>query len=181
MNMKTNRAVSADYRDDIAAIRAGARPALMLSRRPAAELVRASADAPAKHAAKHTVLVVESITSVCDFLARALKMSGFGVATAKSPVEALILTDYLEPAAILIDASTTRGNMSTLSMLRARCSKSAIIMLAARPATSDARDALLAGADDYVVGPISKELVKRILHESLRNGLGPPRREICVR
>ena len=187
MNTKLIRSFNADahesaegqHREQRAPRRPPSRPELTLVRPPTS---RDSGGFVAKKAAPHTILIVENVPAVCEFLSRALRMSGYEVAVAKSPVEALILSDYICPSAILIDVSMPgEGGMTTLNMLRSRGNKRMIIMLAGHATTKSARLALLAGADDYVAGPLSKDFIRSIVRDAVGDGAAPERSGPCAR
>jgi two-component system response regulator MprA len=110
------------------------------------------------------VLVVDDEPAVRDALERALRSSGYGVATAADGLEGLDRLAGESPDLVVLDILMPRlDGLETCRRLRAAGDRTPVLMLTARDAVGDRVEGLDAGADDYLVKPFAlDELLARI-------------------
>jgi two-component system response regulator MprA len=110
------------------------------------------------------VLVVDDEPAVRDALERALRSSGYGVATASDGLEGLDRMAAEPPDLVVLDILMPRmDGIDACRRLRAAGDRTPVLMLTARDAVGDRVEGLDAGADDYLVKPFAlEELLARI-------------------
>ena len=115
-----------------------------------------------------SILLVDDVEKVLDFMSSFLKNEGFEIATALSGSEALVKIKEVNPSLVVLD--WMMPNMSGLDVCREirKISKVGIIMVTAKSDEMDKIVGLEVGADDYITKPFSlRELLARI-HSVLR-------------
>ena len=118
------------------------------------------------------VLVVDDDTAIREALERALRLEGFGVATAAGGRAALASVAARPPAAIVLDVGMPDLNgRAVCARLRADGVRTPILILSARDEVEDRVAGLQAGADDYLVKPFAVEELVARLHALLRRGV----------
>jgi two-component system response regulator MprA len=110
------------------------------------------------------ILVVDDEPAVRDALDRALRASGYGVATAVDGAEGLDRLVSERPDLVVLDILMPRlDGLEACRRLRASGDRTPVLMLTARDAVGDRVEGLDAGADDYLVKPFAlDELLARI-------------------
>jgi DNA-binding response OmpR family regulator len=117
------------------------------------------------------VLVVDDDAAIREALERALRLEGFGVATAPGGRAALESVAGRPPAAIVLDVGMPDLNgRAVCARLRADGIRTPILILSARDEVADRVAGLQAGADDYLVKPFAVEELVARLHALLRRG-----------
>lgn len=121
------------------------------------------------------VLVVDDDEDVRSSLARALRLSGFAVATASDGAAALRAVADDPPDCMVLDVTMPRmDGVAVVTALRALGHEVPVCLLSARSTVDDRVVGLEAGADDYLVKPFAlAELVAR-LQALLRRPPAPP-------
>lgn len=121
------------------------------------------------------VLVVDDDEDVRSSLARALRLSGFAVATASDGATALRAVADDPPDCVVLDVTMPRmDGVAVVTALRALGHEVPVCLLSARSTVDDRVVGLEAGADDYLVKPFAlAELVAR-LQALLRRPAAPP-------
>lgn len=122
-----------------------------------------------------TVLVVEDDPGARKYICLTLHKAGFSVVEADSGEEALHLFDQSIPQAALLDIGLPgMDGLEVCQRMRQRRQDTAILMITGRGDDSDKVSGLDLGADDYLVKPISPEVlvarVKAVLRRCLRRG-----------
>ena len=111
---------------------------------------------------KHTILIIDDDSSICEILEFNLKNEGFSVVVANSAEEGF---DKLTPHTNLILLDVMMGGMSGYKMaekIRANGNQTPIIFLTAKDTENDMLTGFSVGADDYISKPFSiKELIAR--------------------
>jgi two-component system, OmpR family, response regulator MprA len=108
------------------------------------------------------VLVVDDEPQLRRALERALKLEGYDVELAADGEQALGSIASRPMDAIVLDVlMPKRDGLEVARELRARGDRTPILMLTARDAVQDRVDGLDAGADDYVVKPFARALMRR--------------------
>lgn len=109
------------------------------------------------------VLIIDDDPDTIDLVKRILRLSNFDVASARSGVEALSITDQLQPDVILLDLMMPEiDGKATLKKIR-EITQAPIIILSALLAKENIVELLNLGGDDYVTKPFHRdELVARI-------------------
>jgi two-component system alkaline phosphatase synthesis response regulator PhoP len=122
--------------------------------------------APPGEAAHSTVLVVDDEPDLLELLTYTLEREGFRVLTARDGLEGLKAAEAAPPDLFIVDIMMPRMDGVELTQrLRedARLRLTPILMLTARTGERDEIAGLDAGADDYLVKPISpRRLVSRV-------------------
>jgi len=124
-----------------------------------------------------TILVVEDESSIASFVSLYLKNAGFGVRTASSGGEALMLAATHPPALIVLDLMLPDIDGIEVCRRLRQQSDVPILMLTARDEDVDKIIGLEVGADDYLTKPFNpRELVARI--KSVLRRSAPERRDL---
>ena len=111
------------------------------------------------------VLVVEDEQRISQFLKKGLTEKGYSVDAVGDADSALERTATAAPDLIILDLLLpgSRDGLELCRELRARGTRSKIIMLTARDTVENKIEGLDAGADDYLVKPFSfRELLARM-------------------
>jgi heavy metal response regulator len=110
------------------------------------------------------ILIVEDERQIAAFLERGLKEEGYAIDVVYNGNDALDWAAAVEYDGIVLDVMLPgRDGFSVCRELRARGSKTPILMLTARDTVDDRVTGLDLGADDYLVKPFAfKELVARL-------------------
>jgi heavy metal response regulator len=110
------------------------------------------------------ILIVEDERQIAAFLERGLKEEGYAIDVVYNGTDALDWAAAVEYDGIVLDVMLPgRDGFSVLRELRARGSKTPVLMLTARDTVDDRVNGLDLGADDYLVKPFAfKELVARL-------------------
>lgn len=128
------------------------------------------------HPGPHQVLIIEGNDEFREVLSAHLRAMGFGVTSSASSLSGLsqIIQDHActPLAGLLLDLHVPMlGGMAVLQELQVRHLQVPVIMMAHAEDISKLRDAVTAGAHDYLVKPIDGELFRR---KCLRTFLGQP-------
>ena len=118
---------------------------------------------------KVRVLLIEDDPKIVRAIARGLRGEGFEPVTAKTGEEGFFLLSRESFDVVILDwMLPARDGIEVLRTLRARGSKTPVLLLTARDAVEDRVLGLNAGADDYLVKPFAfAELLARV-HALLR-------------
>ena len=110
------------------------------------------------------ILIVEDEHQIAAFLERGLKEEGYAIDVVYNGNDALDWAAAVEYDGIVLDVMLPgRDGFSVLRELRARGSRTPVLMLTARDTVDDRVNGLDLGADDYLVKPfVFKELVARL-------------------
>ena len=110
------------------------------------------------------ILIVEDERQIAAFLERGLKEEGYAIDVVYNGNDALDWAAAVEYDGIVLDVMLPgRDGFSVCRELRARGSKTPVLMLTARDTVDDRVTGLDIGADDYLVKPFAfKELVARL-------------------
>ena len=112
------------------------------------------------------VLVVDDDPVILKLLQVNFEMEGFAVVTASDGNEGLSAARAEHPDVVVTDVMMPgMDGLALVAALRSEpgTEKTPIIVLSAKAQTSDRRDGLRAGADDYVTKPFEPlELVERV-------------------
>lgn len=117
-----------------------------------------------------TILVVDDDPNALDIVSTYLSASGYRVATASDGRQALATAEEVKPAIVLLDIMMP--GMDGLEVSRVVKNHPAlvntrVILLTARGDFTDKQRGLQAGADDYIVKPISLEELGRTVERNL--------------
>ena len=120
------------------------------------------------------VLVVDDEPLVCTMLGDAIRMFGYNVTAASGGPEALRLVSAVAPALALLDLRMPgMPGMEVLKRLRAGYPRLPVVIVSGEPDDEVKRQALEAGAFDYVAKPFSiahlKIVVKAAILSAGRN------------
>jgi two-component system alkaline phosphatase synthesis response regulator PhoP len=126
------------------------------------------------------VLLVDDEEDLLEMLAYPLEREGFRVLTARDGVEGLRVASAEQPDLVVLDVMMPRlDGMEVTRRMRedARLRLTPILMLTARTAEGDEIEGLDAGADDYLIKPVSARLfvtrVKALLRRGERDDAAP--------
>ncbi|WP_085314661.1 response regulator [Derxia lacustris] len=125
------------------------------------------------------LLIVEDDTQIGDSLRSALGRAGHAVDIARNGAEAEHALAGAEFDLVLLDLGLPGGKSGTevLRALRARGSKTPVIVITARDGVGERVDTLDLGADDYLVKPFElSELqarIRAVLRRAVANTAGP--------
>ncbi|MFF7816394.1 response regulator [Streptomyces sp. NPDC007945] len=118
------------------------------------------------------VLLIEDDASVRDGMELVLRRHGYGVATAATGEEALALLDSSDGVkvelAVLDLMLPGMDGFEVCRRIRARTTTLPVIMLTARGDDHDIVTGLEAGADDYVVKPVTAPVLEARIRAALR-------------
>jgi DNA-binding response OmpR family regulator len=115
------------------------------------------------------VLLVDDDAAIRRTVGQGLELEGFSVVPASGGRPALVATEAIAPAVVLLDlAMPDLEGMEVLRTLRARGDDVPVCVLSARDEVDDRVQALEAGADDFVVKPFALEEVVARLNALLR-------------
>jgi DNA-binding response OmpR family regulator len=115
------------------------------------------------------VLLVDDDAAIRRTVGQGLELEGFSVVPASGGRPALVATESIAPAVVLLDlAMPDLEGMEVLRTLRARGDDVPVCVLSARDEVDDRVQALEAGADDFVVKPFALEEVVARLNALLR-------------
>ncbi|MFJ8133979.1 response regulator [Streptomyces hydrogenans] len=118
------------------------------------------------------VLLIEDDASVRDGMELVLRRHGYGVATAATGEEALALLESSDGAkvelAVLDLMLPGMDGFEVCRRIRARTTTLPVIMLTARGDDHDIVTGLEAGADDYVVKPVTAPVLEARIRAALR-------------
>jgi two-component system alkaline phosphatase synthesis response regulator PhoP len=132
-----------------------------------------TAPAGATTATGRTVLLVDDEPDLLELLTYTLEREGFRVLTARDGLAGLKAAEAEEPDLIVLDIMMPRmDGIEATHRLRedARLRLTPILMLTARTGERDEIAGLDAGADDYLVKPISPRLLVSRVNALLRRG-----------
>ena len=102
------------------------------------------------------ILVVDDERPLRDVLRRALMLAGYDVRLAEDGLEGLAEVNGSAPDAVVLDIGMPGiDGLEVCRRLRAQGNRVPILILTARDAVADRIDGLDAGADDYLVKPLS--------------------------
>jgi len=126
------------------------------------------------------ILIIEDSIKTVRALVSGLEREGFAVSSAGSGEEGFYLLSTEPFDLVILDWMLPgRDGVQILRALRARGSKTPVLLLTARDAVQDRVAALESGADDYLVKPFAfAELVARIRTLLRRNESAPLRRQL---
>jgi two-component system alkaline phosphatase synthesis response regulator PhoP len=132
-----------------------------------------------REASQPTVLLVDDEEDLLELLSYPLRREGFRVLTAGDGAEGLRIASAEQPDLVVLDVMMPRmDGIEVTRHLRedARLRLTPILMLTARNAEGDEIAGLDAGADDYLVKPVSPRLfvtrVRALLRRGEREDLG---------
>jgi two-component system copper resistance phosphate regulon response regulator CusR len=110
------------------------------------------------------ILIIEDDEKTADALATGLTQAGFSTATARTGEDGFFLVNAEVFDLVLLDWMLPgRSGIEILRTLRARGTKTPVLLLTARDAVDDRVLGLETGADDYLVKPFAfPELLARI-------------------
>jgi DNA-binding NtrC family response regulator len=114
------------------------------------------------------LLIVDDESSIRDMLAIFFHKKGFEVVTASSFAEGTAGAARSNPDLILSDIKMPDGNgLDLLRKVKADSPKTPVIMITAHTSTSDAIEAMKAGAVDYIAKPFNVEELAMIVDRAL--------------
>ncbi|MCA1581977.1 MAG: sigma-54 dependent transcriptional regulator [Acidobacteria bacterium] len=114
------------------------------------------------------LLIVDDESSIRDMLAIFFHKRGFEVVTASSFAEGTAGAARSNPDLILSDIKMPDGNgLDLLRKVKAESPKTPVIMITAHTSTSDAIEAMKAGAVDYIAKPFNIEELAMIVDRAL--------------
>jgi two-component system response regulator PilR (NtrC family) len=114
------------------------------------------------------LLIVDDESSIRDMLAIFFHKRGFEVVTASSFTEGTAGAVRSNPDLILSDIKMPDGNgLDLLRKVKAESPKTPVIMITAHTSTSDAIEAMKAGAVDYIAKPFNIEELAMIVDRAL--------------
>jgi DNA-binding NtrC family response regulator len=114
------------------------------------------------------LLIVDDESSIRDMLAIFFHKRGFEVVTASSFTEGTAGAARSNPDLILSDIKMPDGNgLDLLRKVKADSPKTPVIMITAHTSTSDAIEAMKAGAVDYIAKPFNIEELAMIVDRAL--------------
>jgi two-component system copper resistance phosphate regulon response regulator CusR len=110
------------------------------------------------------ILIVEDEERIASFLEKGLRANGFATAVAADGDQALARVRVEEFDLVVLDLGLPgRDGLEVLQELRAKDSRTAVIILTAREGVRDVVAGLEGGADDYVTKPFRfEELLARV-------------------
>jgi two-component system OmpR family response regulator len=110
------------------------------------------------------ILVVEDDKKIASFVVKGLKQSGFAVDHCGDGEAALALAETTAYDAVVVDLMLPKlDGLSLIQRLRARGSKTPVIILSAKASVDDRVKGLQAGSDDYLTKPFAfSELLARV-------------------
>jgi DNA-binding response OmpR family regulator len=127
------------------------------------------------------LLIVEDDEKTVRALASGLTREGFAVSTARTGEEGFFLLNTESFDLVVLDWMLPgRDGVEILKTLRARGTRTPVLLLTARDAVEDRVQGLESGADDYLVKPFAfpellariRSLLRRATTEPLRRTLG---------
>jgi DNA-binding response OmpR family regulator len=122
-----------------------------------------------------SILIIDDHQSWLSVLNSILVQSGFQVLLASSAEKGISMAVEHQPSIILLDVMMPKMNgLEVLGLLRrnAALAETPIIMISAQADAKTQADALVAGADSYMIKPVHPtELIKRI-QSLIRNANG---------
>jgi len=114
------------------------------------------------------LLIVDDESSIRDMLAIFFHKRGFEVVTASSFAEGTAGAARSNPDLILSDIKMPDGNgLDLLRKVKAESPKTPVIMITAHTSTSDAIEAMKAGAVDYIAKPFNVEELAMLVDRAL--------------
>ncbi|MCB9366769.1 MAG: response regulator [Calditrichaeota bacterium] len=113
-------------------------------------------------AAPRKVLIIDDDAVICEVAEALLHENGWTAAHALSPVEALSQASESEWPVILCDVHLPGDSGELLRQLRLRYPQSQVIMITGDPTLSSMRQAMQAGAYDYLLKPLRREELLRV-------------------
>src|SRR6516162_5424775 len=115
------------------------------------------------------ILVIDDDAAITKVLKRGLSYEGFAVETAASGAEGLAIARERPSDLVILDVMMPGlDGYEVLQRLRAADEQLPILMLTARDAPSDEVQGLGSGADDYVIKPVTFEVLLARVHALLR-------------
>lgn len=126
------------------------------------------------------LLIVEDDVKTADALAAGLGREGFPTVVARTGEEAFYLINAETFDLVLLDwMLPERSGIEILRTLRAKGTKTPVLLLTARDAVEDRVTGLEAGADDYLVKPFAfPELLARVRCLLRRSGDAEPLKRV---
>lgn len=116
------------------------------------------------------VLVVDDTASVTELFRMMLEMEGYSVAIAGDVQEALAALDERIPDLILLDIMLPEASgLDLCRMIRENPQRSGIpiVIVSAKSELEEVQAGLEAGADRYLLKPVSKSELTDAVHEAL--------------
>jgi len=111
-----------------------------------------------------TTFVVDSAVNFDGYLEDFLKAEGHYILRAKTAAEALAMTRQHWPDLILLDKEMDGANgLSFFTELLIAHPSAAVVMMATKPSVSEAVDAMILGAVDYLERPLDTKRLKKTI------------------
>lgn len=110
------------------------------------------------------LLVVEDDEKIASFVVKGLKEAGYAVDRSADGEDAAILAESTEYDALIVDLMLPQlDGLSLIQRLRARGSRTPVLILSAKASVDDRVRGLQAGGDDYLTKPFAfTELLARV-------------------
>jgi len=122
------------------------------------------------------ILAVDDDRAILKLIARVLRDDGYAVDTASTGEEARTLAMVNEYDGIVLDLQLgDRHGFEILQELRRTGRRAPVLLYSGRADTESIVRGLDAGADDYIVKPVSNEELRARVRTLIRRGAGGPR------
>ena len=106
------------------------------------------------------ILIIENQEDMRLFLRKRLELLGFEIVTATREEDGLAVLESEPINGVLLDLETsTRNGMTVLKHLKKRFKEIPVIVMSADPTQSKMAEAIRQGAWDYLVKPLSSEIL----------------------
>lgn len=120
--------------------------------------------------AKHKILLVEDNEDTCDLMVLVLSQLNYDVATAASISAALNLAESANFDLFVLDSQLPDGTGTDLCRgIRRRNNSTPILFYSAMAFPHDREEALMAGAQKYLVKPVEYDVFCRTVKEMINN------------
>ncbi len=118
---------------------------------------------------KETVLVVDDVEDIRNFVRAALEPEGFNIIEAAEGISALAKFNQYQPAVVILDLSIGQPDGFEVCREIRKSSITPIIMLTAHDDEMDEAMCLAAGADDYITKPVSARILSLRVTTQIRH------------
>ena len=116
------------------------------------------------------LLIVDDEPEICDFLKSFFEERNYEVRTAPSGEEALKQVEQFKPTVVLLDIKMSgMDGVKALEAIKAKFSRTKVIMVTALETRDKIEECLRLGADNYITKPLSLEYLENDVREKIES------------
>ncbi len=118
------------------------------------------------------ILIVDDDAEACEFFSEYFKMKGYDTLTAFNGTQGVAAVSEFDPHVVLLDVlMPTMDGIDALKLIHAEKPKLAIIMITAVQDMETVREAIQAGAHDYIIKPMDLDYLDGVVMTKVKEVL----------